>query len=390
MSTDRYISRRKFLKYAGVTVAGAALASCAPAPTAVPPTAVPPTKAPPTAVPPTAAPPPAAPAAAGLVVKAVKNLTKAPKDIVICHSTFLRGVGYFTGIEDGMTAASKRYGFQLKLGGPTQVDMAAQQQEMETWVNQGVDAIAFIAGEPQSLTPTINKGVEKGIVMISYDSDAIKSNRQVYNNQAADEDQAKAQIEELARQMGGKGKWAFLVGMLTQELKMYQYEWMKTYVAKTYPGMEFVGIQECKGDLQVIDRQVRDLVTKYPDIRGIVSNDGSGPVGIAQTIKDLGKSGKIAVTGLTVPSVAYNLVKDGTLPAFYIWDVRQFGYRNVSIANELFHGRDITPATKLALSDSEEAPADLRPSHGDPSKVDIVLGPPLRIDPSNIDKYNYF
>ena len=381
MGTDQIISRRKFLRYAGLTVAGATLAACAPQPAAVSPTAVSPTAAPPTAAP---------AAAAGPVVPAITNTKKKPEEIVICHSTFLRGVGYFNGIEKGMTDAGKRYGCKIILGGPTTVDMAAQQAEMETWINQGVDAIAFIAGDPASLTPTINKGVAKGIAMIAYDSDAIKSNRQVYNNQADDTEQAEAQLDELARQMGGKGKWAFLVGMFTQELKMFQYEHMKKYAAQKYPDMTFTEILECKGDQALINQQTRDLLTKYPDLKGIVSNDGSGPSSVAATLKDLNLVGKVAVTGLTVPSVAYDLVKSGALPAFYIWDVAALGYRNVSIPWALIHGTDIARDTPLPISDSKEPPADVRRNTTDPTKTDIVLGKPLRIDASNIDQYNYF
>ena len=377
MGTDQIISRRKFLRYAGLTVAGATLAACAP--TAAP-------------VAPKAAPATAAPAAstAKLVVPAITNTKKKPEEITICHSTFLRGVGYFTGIEMGMEEAGKRYGCKIVLGGPTAVDMAAQQAEMETWINQGVDAIAFIAGDPASLTPTINKGVAKGIAMISYDSDAIKSNRQAYNNQAGDLEQAEAQLDELARQMGGKGKWAFLVGNFTQELKMVQYEHMKKYAAEKYPDMSFTEILECKGDQALISQQTRDLLTKYPDLKGIVSNDGSGPGGIALTLRDLGLAGKVAVTGLTVPSVAADLVKSGALPAFFIWDVKALGYRNVSIPWALIHGTDITRETPLPISDTESPNADVRPAYADPSKMDIVLGKPLKIDASNIDKYNYF
>jgi len=325
-----------------------------------------------------------------LVIKAVQNTKKKPAEITIAHGTFLRGVGYFDGIEKGMIAAGKRYGCKIVLGGPTTVDMAAQQAEMETWVNQGYDAICFIAGDPASLTPTINKAVAKKIVMITYDSDAVKSNRQVYNNQANDIEQAEAQLEELARQMGGAGKWAFLVGNFTQELKMFQYEHMKTYAAKKYPKMIFTEILECKGDQALINQQTRDLLTKYPDLKGIVSNDGSGPTSIAQTLVDLGLKGKVAVTGLTVPSVAYNLVKSGALPAFYIWDVYALGYRNVAIAWELLHGKDITKATKLPLNDKDTASADIRPNLTDSQKLDLVLGKPLRIDAKNIDQYNFF
>jgi len=379
---NKKMSRRKFLELTGTVSAGAMLVSCAPKAVPIEPTAA--------AVEPTAAAVEPVTEVVGLVVKAVQNTTKKPEEITICHGTFLRGVGYFDGIEKGMEAAGKRYGCKIVLGGPTTVDMAAQQAEMETWVNQGVDAISFIAGDPASLTPTINKGVEKGIVMMTYDSDAITSNRQVYNNQANDVEQAEAQLDELARQMEGKGKWAFLVGIFTQELKMFQYEHMKKYAAEKYPEMEFTEILECKGDQALINQQTRDLLTKYPDLRGIVSNDGSGPTSIAATLQDLGLVGKVAVTGLTVPSVAYDLVKSGALPAFFIWDVFALGYRNVAIAWELMHGKDITRDTMLPINDTKDELADVRENLTDPTKLDIVLGKPLRIDASNIDQYNYF
>ena len=81
------ISRREFLRYAGLlgVSAGTAavLAACgqptaAPAPTAVPPTAVPPTAVPPTAVPPTAVPPTAVPPTAVPTAAATLAPTVAP------------------------------------------------------------------------------------------------------------------------------------------------------------------------------------------------------------------------------------------------------------------------------------------------------------------------
>ena len=82
------ISRREFLRFAGLLglSAGTAslLANCAPppAPTAVAPTAVPPTAVPPTAVPPTAVPPTAAPVATEAPV--VSGITRGGK--LVCAS----------------------------------------------------------------------------------------------------------------------------------------------------------------------------------------------------------------------------------------------------------------------------------------------------------------
>lgn len=324
------------------------------------------------------------------VVRAVKNLTKPNNEIDIRCSWHIKGHPYFLAVEMGVTAAAKRYGFKTQIGGPTTVDTRAQVAEFETWITEKVDAIVVSAGDAEGMTPSINKAVDAGILVVTLDSDAYASRRHVFDNQANDEDQAKAQFDQLATEMGGAGEWAFIVGNFTQAQKMYQLDYMKKYSADKYPKMKLIATEECKDDATKSADIAKQLITANPNLGGIISNSGAGFPGAAQGIEELGKGGQVKVTGLTVPSAMKTFIESGTVVRGFIWDTPKLGYRAIAICDVLLHGKNITSQTKLAKADDIEEPADIRSNLQNAENLDLVLGPPLGIDKDNIQKFGFF
>jgi len=372
MGTHPNISRRAFLKYAGLTAAGATLAACAPAP-----------------VPPTAAPQAAASAAGARLVKAVANTKKAAKDVIMCHLSIARDSTYFKAIDRGMENGCKHYGFTFQAGGSSSVNTSECVAQMETWIGQKVDLITILAWDGDAMGPTINKAVAAGIVVLTYDTDAPWSNRQVFHSQASDADQAKAYCDQLAAEMGGKGEYAFTTGALTQANKQWQYQWSKKYMAEKYPDMKLVGMKPVEGDIMQGTDIAKQFILANPNLKGIISNAGAGLPGACQAIRDTGNVGKIAVTGLTTPVLAKPYLDDGTMKACFLWDMFEYGFQMVAIADQLIHGKDITPETKLAVSPTKSSPADIRPNLINPEALDIVLGLPLKITKENAGNYDY-
>jgi len=245
-------------------------------------------------------------------------------------------------------------------------------------------------GDAELLTTYINKAVDAGILLIPWDSDAPSSKRQVFNSQGSDAEFAKAQFDELAAEMGGEGEWAFIVGQLTQALKMYQFDWMRTYQLKQYPKMKLDSFQACLDDTEKAKEQTKELLIAYPNLKGIVSNSGGGPIGIAQALEELGLSGKIAVTGLTLPGQCKAYFKSGTIKAGYLWDVEKYGYRYVQLAWKLLHGEDVVSGeTVLPRWTGDQSKADVRYSLLNDQALDCILGEPLRVTADNVDTFNF-
>jgi rhamnose transport system substrate-binding protein len=368
------ISRRRFLKGLAAVPVGAALAGRFSSVFAQTPAPAGPVTGTVSAVP--------------LIIKAPAKTTKAISDIDICENMFVGHNSYSDAIEKGMSAAAKHYGCKTTFGGPPTVDHAAQAAEIETWITQKKDAITALIGDAELLTPSINKAVDAGIIFVTWDSDAFNSKRTVFWSQANDEDQAIAQIDELALEMNYEGEWGFVVGQLTQAFKMLQYDIMKKRAAEKYPKMKHVGIQESNDDITKGAAIAKQFLVTNPDIKGIISNSGGGFAGVAQGIRDAGMSGKVAVTGLSIPSTTRQYFKDGTIKKAFLWDMHKYGYGLVSVCLTLLQGQDITPDTKIALSDTEEVKADIRPNLGNPNVLDLVMGPPLVLTKENIDNYD--
>lgn len=297
----------------------------------------------------------------------------------------VRGNIWSDALETGWQQAGQDLGVNVGIGGPTEVDPAAQVAEVESWIIEQVDGIMLSAAAAPALTPSINKAVEAGIVVITIDSDAPESTRHVFDLGANSQEIAFAQIDSLARQMNNAGEWAFIHGQLTQVEKQYQFEQMQARAAELYPDMTFVGAEECKDDQQIAANQAQALIVRNPNLGGIISNSGSGCVGAAQGIAAAGGSGVVKVTGITFPSLGAQYVKDGTMPEFFLWNISQQAYFSAAMAVQLLTGQDIHDGDTLPRYTDISEPVKLQASDLDPSKLVAVLGPPLKIDASNVD-----
>lgn len=326
----------------------------------------------------------ASPAEDALVVKALQDLPEGPHEFRA--QIFVRGNLWSDGLETGFKQAAQDYGVNLEIGGPMTVDPAAQVAELESWIVQGVDCIMLSAAHPAAETPSINKAIAAGIPVITFDSDAPESDRSVFVAGATSEELAHAQIDSLARQMGEEGEWAFIIGQATQVEKAYQLEKMLERAAEKYPNMTYLGMQESNDDTQTAADQAQALIIAHPNLKGIISNSGSGTMGIAQGVEDAGKAGEVKVTGLTFATLAKQYVDDGTMPEFFIWSVPEQAYFATSLCKALVEGEDVTNETTLKVWTDKEAPKPfLSMSPLVEGAIMAVQGPPLKIDSSNVN-----
>ena len=328
-------------------------------------------------------------AAADLVVKAIKN--EPMQRFKFAGQPHIRNVPYFNAVENGWNLGATDYGIDIEINGPSGiVDTATQVSQIEGWILQGVDCIVTSAADAEALTPSINKAVDAGILVITLDSDAPNSKRQVFDLQASADALANSQIDSLARQMGEEGEWAFIIGNLTQAEKKYEFEAMKKRAAEKYPKMTFTEILECKDDVQKAADQTQQLIVANANLKGIISNSGAGLPGTCQGIEAAGKSGAVKCTGLAAPSSVVTFIDNGTLEEFFLWDPRHLGYRSIAIGVSLLTGKDIVNGAPLAIWTGDEPNVEIAPNVVVPASLDIVLGPPLTLDKSNVKEYAAF
>jgi ribose transport system substrate-binding protein len=95
---------------------------------------------------------------------------------------------------------------------PEAADPARQKEMLEAFITQKVDGIAISCANGELLTEAINKAVEAGIPVVTWESDAPKSKRQAFYG-IDDLAAGKTLGEETAKLLGDKGTVAILTSL---------------------------------------------------------------------------------------------------------------------------------------------------------------------------------
>ncbi|GHS93673.1 ribose ABC transporter substrate-binding protein [Synergistales bacterium] len=127
-------------------------------------------------------------------------------------------------------------------------------------------------------------------------------------------EQAVIASEYLVKHLNGKGKVAIMQGVPTAPNHIERYEAHKATLAK-YPGIEVVAEGVDNDDIQVAQQQMAAIIAAHPDLDGVVCCNASGPIGIANAIKEAGMENKIFAVGMDGIKEILDAVKDGSLKA---------------------------------------------------------------------------
>lgn len=295
----------------------------------------------------------------------------------------LIGIDYFNACRQGAEEAAKELkDVDLQYDGPTEAKVDKQVDMIDTWITQRVNAIAVAADDPVAIAPALKKARAAGITVITYDADADPgaSGRQFFVNPCTADSIAAALTDEMAAQAGPAAKTAIITSSLTAP---NQNDWMRrmlTYRRKKYPKMELLTTRPSEEDQQLAFQRTQDILKAYPDVQGIWGLSSVAFPGAAEAVQKAGKSGKVAVVGLSTPSSMAQFVKNGTVKTVILWKPVDLGYLAIQVARAVARGELKPGATTIHAGRLGD-----RPIHGD----QVLLGQPMRFTKANIDQYKF-
>jgi ABC-type sugar transport system substrate-binding protein len=292
----------------------------------------------------------------------------------------IKGIAYFTSCAKGAEEAAKELGdVEVIYDGPTDGSPEKAAEMIEKWTLKGVKAIAVAPNDPQVLAPAMKAAKEAGIKVLTWDADGDKNAREWFVNQASAVQIANALVDTMAKDSGGKGKYAIITATLTAA---NQNEWMKHMKVrlKKYPEMQLVATKPSNEDQKLAFSTAQDLMKAYPDLKGIWGISSVSFPGAAEAVKQAGKNGKVFVTGLSMPEDMKTYVKGGTVKSVILWNTLDLGYLTIHAARAAVKG-DLKSGAKIynagRLGDKKIV--------GD----NILLGDILIFTKENIDKYDF-
>ena len=229
---------------------------------------------------------------------------------------------------------------------PPQEDGQVQAQRIQQAVNDGADAILISCSDASKVTGAINDAVDRGVPVMTFDSDAPQSKRFAFYG-VDDIKTGNMVMSELAKLMNGKGKIAILAGNQNAPNLQRRVQGVKEEAAKT-PGIQILGTFNHIETPQDAAAEVVRVNNAYPDIQGWAMI-GGWALFTPALVSDIDpKRMKIASVDAIGSELVY--VDKGIAPVLLAQPVYQWGYVSVNtIIDKLISKKDVPTIIPMDL-----------------------------------------
>ncbi|SEM40311.1 rhamnose-binding protein [Gemmobacter aquatilis] len=310
---------------------------------------------------------------------ALMSQTAAAETVKIAIVVKALGIGFFEAANKGAEEAAKELGdVEIIYTGPTDTTAEGQIEVINALIAQGVDAIAISANDPDAVAPTLQKAMERGITVISWDSGVAKDGRQMHLNPSSSALIGNTIIKLAADNMPEGGDVAILSATSTSTNQNTWIEEAKK-VLPNYPGVNLVDVVYGDDLADKSYREAQGLVAKYPNLKAIIAPTTVGILAASQAITDAGLIGKVNVTGLGLPSEMAGAVESGATKSFAIWNPIDLGYAATMLAYNINKGATTEAGASIPMGRMGTATLD--------ENGEAAMSDPFTYDASNIAEF---
>lgn len=295
------------------------------------------------------------------------------------------GNPYFDVIVNGLKESQAELGFEFNTVAPATAEATSQIPFIKQQVQQGVDAIIISPNSPDAIKPALKEAMAKGVRVIAINSDlpGNQDGREVALLPMDFTITGRSQIELMSELIGGKGEIAILSATTDAPDQNTWIAGMKeTLKDSKYRDVKLVDIAYGNDDPQKSLTETQALLTKHPNLRGIISPTTVGVAAAAQAVETAGAAKRVQVTGLGTPNQMRRFIENGTVTKFALWDPAEEGYLVGYLAVGMLNGT-IKPAPGVTFKAGRL---------GERKFLDhnvVISGDPLVFDKSNIEKYHF-
>lgn len=308
------------------------------------------------------------------------GMAQAQEPIRIALVVKALGIGFFEAANEGAQEAAAELGnVEIIYTGPTSTTAEGQIEVINALIAQGVDAIAVSANDPDALVPVLQRAMDRGIAVISWDSGVAAEGRMLHLAPSSDALIGRTIIQLAADHLPDGGQVALLSATATST---NQNTWIAEMnaVMGDYPGIEVVAT--VYGD-DLADRSYREavgLMQTYPDLDAIIAPTSVGIVAAAQAVVDQDMVGQVNVTGLGLPSEMAGAIESGASQSFAIWNPIDLGYAATMLAYELSANEAVAePGAVIPMGRMGELELD--------DATTGAMANPFTYDASNIEQF---
>jgi ribose transport system substrate-binding protein len=246
------------------------------------------------------------------------------------------------GAEAAAAELTKSTGVAVKIDWltPPNEDGAVQAQRIAQAVNSGANAILLSASDAGKVLGAVNEAVDRGVPVMTFDSDVAGSKRFSFYG-GDDALMGKQVMEELSKQMGGKGHVAIIAGSQNAPNLQKRVQGAKDE-AKNHPGITIVTTAYHSETPQDAAAEVMRVQNAYPNLNGFAMI-GGWALFTPTLLTDLDpKKTKIVSVDALPATLAY--VEKGLAPVLFAQPTYNWGYVSVKTIFDHVHNKKDVPA----------------------------------------------
>jgi rhamnose transport system substrate-binding protein len=315
----------------------------------------------------------------GLLQRDPRQDVAAARRVTVAMMPKSKGNAYFIACRKGAEEAAKELDVDLIWDGPTDPDPAKQNEIVETWITRGVDVIAVSVENREAISTALRRARQRGIKVVTWDADAEPDARDFLVNQATPEGIGRTLMDQGARVLGGKGKFAIIFGSLTAANMSEWRKHIEARRAEKYPDIELVAERPCDDEQRKAFAEANTILNVTPDVRLIMAICSPAVPAAAEAV-DQSTHKDVKVIGLGLPNDNKNYVHKGITDCVILWNTMDLGYLTVQAAYGLKKG---------TLRSGDRVLQAGRMRNVEIQGDSILLGMPFIFDKTNIDRFDF-
>ncbi|PKH25760.1 autoinducer 2 ABC transporter substrate-binding protein [Enterobacterales bacterium CwR94] len=287
---------------------------------------------------------------------------------------------WFNDYETGLNKAGKDFDLKVYYQAPASADEAQQVRIIQDSISQGNNALLVVPNNASSVEPVFNQARKQNIVVITHES--VNQPGADYNVEMIENEKfGNYMMDEFAKHAGGKGEFAIFVGSLTVPAHNVWADAALKQMKAKYPEMKLIAERfPVSEDRNLARQKTLELLSTYPDMKGVLAFGSQGAPGAAQALREKGLVGKLTVIGTTSPKESAAFLKDGSITESILWSPGEASYAMAYIAKMVLDGKRDQIKQGLEI-----------PTLGVPeiNGENIIFDKPLTVTKENFSKYDF-
>lgn len=226
--------------------------------------------------------------------------------------TYSSGVPYWQRVFRGFEEAGELYNVEVNYSGTEKQEAGPAIDVLNQVIAKNPDGIAVSAMAEEAYEGTINKAIDEGIPVVTFDSDSPGSKRYSYIA-TGNKEAGSTAAHEMAKRLDEKGKVGVVttVGPLNMKRRVEGFE---NTIKEEYPDIEVVQVADGGTSQSKATSAAEGILQRNSDLDGFFTTYGDMSEGAITASKGAGKD-EIEIITFDADETTLNHIKEGTISA---------------------------------------------------------------------------